>query len=359
MITLRDVYINVSAAALNRQGIDGAMPAGHNGPHGDPETPIRNTAHFLIVFLRAAELSGDKLFLTAAERCLDYLLHDNPFRSDYNFHHRDKLGKDHCNGLIGPAWTIEALLYASDKLQHKGARDLARKLFLLHPFEKASGAWRRIEPDGSELKIDSTFNHQLWFAACAAPLCSDTPEATRQISHFLEMLKENWAVARNGRIIHPLWRPERRRRETFKRLLKPSYRKGRITQEIGYHAFNLYAFAMLREAGLALPPSEKTKLQRAVGYLTSNEFSSLVYDNKYAFPYNPPGWEVPYSLMVLAGETPHDCKDWIERQLAHSYNSKTGMMSRQVLDPPTQTARIYEVARLPDNFFDLPVYDSK
>ncbi len=355
MTTLREIFIDIASAAIKRQSEDGSMPPGHNGPHGDPETPIRNTAHFIIIFIRAAELSGDANYLNAAERCLNYLLDKNPYRGAFNFRHRNNPDKDKCNGLIGPAWTIEALLYAGKKLNRSDALDLASELFLLHPFDEDKGIWKRVEPDGRELSFDLTFNHQLWFAACASPMCASNHEIKRMISRFVARLKYNWAVACNGRIIHPLCLPKRRSKEVLKRLVKKSYRLHSIEREVGYHSFNLYAFALFKEAGIQFPSHVDKKLDKALNFVDTSEFDSLIKDNVYSFAYNPPGWEIPYALVTLKKGCPSDYKHWIECQIAHSYDKKGNMMSLKNDDPNTQTARIYEAARMSDELFDLKI----
>ena len=355
MTTFRQVFLQILHAARARQASDGSMPAGHNGPYDDPETPVRNTSHYIIAFLRAWELSADEAFRRAAERCVSLLLDRCPYRQGYTFHHRTKEGKDSCNGLIGTAWNMEALLYAAEKLATPGARVLARDLFLMHPFDKDSGIWQRVEPDGRLLSYDPTFNHQLWFAACAASLTRDTPLAAERIGRFLEKIPENWALATNGRIIHPLWGPETRRRwrEHLKRLVKRSYRHYIVLKEVGYHAFNLYAFARLQEEAISWPDRGKKRLDQAIGYLNMPEYSSLIGISPYGLPYNPPGWEVPYVSKVFSQCSEDTCRPWLERQLAHSYDESKQMLCRNVHDPETHTARIYEAARLPDSVFNL------
>lgn len=353
MPTFRNIYLDILYKAAERQCVDGAMPAGHNGHYQDQETPVRNTSHYLIAFLRAWELSGDKRFKTAAEHCLNWLIKDNPHRQVYTFQHRTKDGKDHCNGLIGPAWNMEALLYAADKLQREDARRLARELFLMHPFDYTVGAWKRIEPDGTILEIDSTFNHQLWFAASAAPLAKIVPEANQRIQEFLSSTDTHWGLNTNGRIIHPLWFRNRRLREKLKYVLKSSYRDEVISKEIGYQAFNLQAFAMLILSGIVLPGSVRLKLKRALNYLRYPEYLNGIDSTKCGFPYNPPGWEVSVAKTVIGKDSVESCKSWLERQLLHSYDSDSCLLNRNTSDPETHTARIYEVAYMPNQLFQL------
>lgn len=355
MTTLREIYLRIMKVALTHQCADGSMPSGHNGPYFDIETPIRNTSHYLIAFLRARELSGEMGYYSAAERCLSYLLANNPYRKIHTFHQRTKVGKDHCNGLIGPAWNMEALLYAADKLNNQHARNLARELFLLHPFDEEDCIWYRVEPDGQVLTCDGTFNHQLWFAACAAPLATDTPEAADLIIRFLDKLKVNWATARNGRIIHSLWLKNRRWRERIKRIVKPEYRRSIILKEVGYHAFNLYAFALLADSPVQWPKGLRARVDRAVVYLYHPEYTSLIEQSIYGFPYNPPGWEVMYSLLQLSEFEfeLEEVKRWLIRQFKKNLDFNSFTLKYNTEDEATMTARIYECARFPNHWYDL------
>ncbi len=49
------------------------MPAGHNGPYIDKETPVRNSAHWGMIFLKAYQLTDDKTYLDQAKKCVDFL----------------------------------------------------------------------------------------------------------------------------------------------------------------------------------------------------------------------------------------------------------------------------------------------
>jgi len=358
MITFRELFVSVATRALTRLNSDGSMTAGHNGPYFDPETPIRNTSHYLIVFLKAWELSSNSEFRLAAEKCLDYLVNDNPYRKSHTFQHRAKDGKDQCNGLIGPAWNIEALLYADKKIGSPLARNLARDLFLMHPYDEENCIWHRVEPNGKILPIDSTFNHQLWFAASAAPLAKEIPEVAERINKFLYKLKDNWCIAKNGRIVHPLWIPRIRFRESVKRLIKPKYRKEFILKEVGYHTFNLLAFAMLNNSPVTIPQVVRSRIDLAISYLSHPEFLRLIDKSKYSFSYNPPGWEAPVALMLLGGHPPDNCLYWVNQQLLLNYNKETKMLDIGVPDIETHTARIYETVMLPECFFDLVVINN-
>ena len=366
-ITFKTYFIRQMAGKLTAQAKDGSMPAGHNGPYHDPETPVRNTSHYLIAWLKAYELSDDQRFVAAAERCLEYLV-NCPHRGDYTYHHRTKPGKDKCNGLIGPAWNIEALLYAAHKLNRTDAFELARQLFILHPFDENRSVWHRVEPDGETLPIDHTFNHQLWFAAAAYPMADDCPVAASRLEAFLNSLHNKMAITRKGRIIHNLWLRENRLRNRAKRILKPAFRQAMQLKEIGYQSFNLYALAMLKQAGASLPSRVDKRIPKLIAYLGSSEFQQGILQSAAGFPYNCPGWEIPVALRTLQDHNTHNpqratqdpqnlpiCRNWIEQQINYSVTKQHPSHKQLIEDPATYAARIYETARFDKELFGLAV----
>jgi hypothetical protein len=69
---LNDFILNSCCEALTYQDkIKGYMPAGHNGPYFDPETPVRNTAHWCISFIKSYRISKRIEFREAAIHCGD------------------------------------------------------------------------------------------------------------------------------------------------------------------------------------------------------------------------------------------------------------------------------------------------
>ena len=58
-MTLYDILVKSALAGIALMQDDGSMPNGHNGPYGDPETPVRNTAHWSITFAKAYEIMDE------------------------------------------------------------------------------------------------------------------------------------------------------------------------------------------------------------------------------------------------------------------------------------------------------------
>jgi hypothetical protein len=370
---LIDFIITLGETAIKEP--DKYLVAGRNGPYNDPETPVRNKGHWLITLARLFEITHDYKYFNLVENLSDDLYNHEARPLGYSFHHRSKNGKDKCNGLIGQAWTFEALAYASFVINDPKYSELAEEVFFQHSFNYNCGLWDRLEIDGKVLSIDSTFNHQLWFAACASLL--NTPrqdEISNRIFRFMNCLPENLSVLDNGLIYHPI---ERNLNQNSSRLFKKSklrnimksflpslgsrksqsnynnkdYREKMINKSIGYHHFNMYAFAILKETQPDHSFWLSQEFCRPVNYLVSDEFKNEVSENIYGFPYNPPGFEVPYALSVLANLSVDELVDisswWVNEQFNRCYNSETRMMDRNTNDPLTHTARIYEIIRLP------------
>ena len=370
---LHNFIVELSHHALSNP--DSYFIPGNNGPYQDPETPVRNYGHWLITFSKCFELTGEQIYLKKIKALAEYLVSDDARPCGYSFHHRNSSNRDKCNGLIGQAWTFESLACASSVLDDIKYAAVAEEVFFQHNFNENFGLWNRLEIDGEILSIDDTFNHQLWFAACAALL--NTPrqeEISDRIFQFMDCLPQNLSVLENGLIYHPierqLYQTGSGRSKNFRliKFLKTSlsflramdgttknsnqmYRENMIKKSIGYHQFNMYAFGMLKETLPDHPFWQSLEFDRSVDYLLSAEYKKGLSENKYGFPYNPPGFEVPFALSVFSDMTEDELIEisswYVNEQFKRCYNTETRMMEKNTEDPLTHTARIYEVTRLP------------
>jgi hypothetical protein len=353
VLSVHDLIVRSATSGLAlRDRRTGAMPAGHNGPYHDPETPVRATAHWLILYLKAFELSGAPTFRTAAQEAARYLLADDHRPARATFWHRSSTTKDRCNGLIGQAWTIEALAIAAPKLEMEELATLAREVFDLHPFDDTTTLWTRVEIDGTILGIDQTFNHQLWFAAAASLL--DHPPARERARRFLDRVPTHMTQTSSGVIAHPLASRGLRRTawQWITRLRSPRHslnnRRSLPLKAVGYHAFNLYALAMMRGVYPDHPLWRTALIDRALAYAQSPSFADALDRNPYGYPYNPPGLELPFVFESFARGTRSLQEAWLKRQLERCLDPETALMSRGTEDPATHSARLYEATRLPD-----------
>ena len=333
------------------------MAPGHNGPYHDPETPVRNTSHWLITFLKALKITGDPVFREAGVRAASYLCSPEARPMRASFWHRKNPEKDLGNGLIGQAWTIEALALGGVALEMPELVDLGETVFLLHPFDQVNGLWRRVGVDGAFLSYDLTFNHQLWFAAAGALVAQHASgEVDCRVRRFMDRLGDNMGVFRSGLVRHPL-RLETTWRASLKAMLKRGQQPRAIRRHlkhkaVGYHAFNLYGLAILAGPYPQHGAWRSEAFRKALRYMHSAEFVDGLEGNRYGYGYNVSGFEAAYALHVFGNKAGRDTssgmRTWTGRQIERSYDLESRQMSRGTEDPLTHSARLYEATRLPD-----------
>lgn len=354
---LHRILVETAMAALDKQKQDGAMPSGHNGPYMDPETPVRNTAHWCMTFNKAYEISGEKELKEAAENARNFLHSETARPMGGTFWCRKNPEKDFTNGVVGQAWAIEALLDFDRVFGDKPSVDLAERVFLLHPFDKATGAWRRVNVDGSYHSFDAVFNHQLWFAAAGAQLQGRTNNHTikDQLSIFFKRLPHNLNLYGDGLIRQQTagYLVKSRLRRYSSKLShwrKSNERKQYMYHKsVGYHSFNLYAFALLKESFPEQPFWNSPQWKKLWNYTLSEKYKRDVKKSKYAYPYNPPGFEVSFALQVFQPDMKDAVASWLKEQMNLCFDFDTNLMTGgSAVDVETAAARIYEATRLLD-----------
>jgi len=340
--------------------------SGKNGPYNDPETPVRNTAHWVFVLanLSTAHLEHEKV--SAAHEACDYLLGRDARPMRASFFCRTNPEKDFCNGLMGQAWAMEGLIAAGNHLQREDALAAAREVFFLHPWLEERALWRSVAVDGSYLSLDYTFNHQLWFAAMASQL--DDEEATRRALCFLNGVGQHVQLYRDGVVFHQsrLGAPSRFIRGgvlSQLRNIKGEAKRLRArlnlySKSVGYHGFNLYAFALLKQQFPEHSFWSTGRFASMLAVTKTDRFLKSLDQSAYGWPYNPPGIEFAFVGEVFG--LGHDyCQTWITRQFERTYNDETGeLLTRNVPDPATSAARIYEAVRLKGDYV-LPIEEAK
>lgn len=369
MYGTHDLIVETAHKGVSLLDERGAAPAGHNGPYNDPETPVRNTAHWLVTFSKAYDITGDDSFRDAIADAVDYLLSKDARPNGYTFHCRNIDGKDSCNGLIGQAWAIEGLAAAANQgIRTDRALAVARNVFTIHPFHMDVGLWRTVEPTGKVKRFDLTYNHQLWFAAAGAQLATaGVSEVDRQVKRFIERLERLTDVNSEGLIRHPL-RPGFTASEYLSYLnsiarcwlLAPtalhalsaidSTRRNDLYEKAwGYHSFNLHALAILAEHYPASPAWDSSILQRTIDLISDLKYQLKIYYNTYGYSYNLAGIENAYALEVFGKVGDRDeQQEWIEKQLNACYDPESKLLTNETPDPATHAARIYELTYLPD-----------
>ena len=360
---LHELIVKVAETGLQSQSSDGSMIPGKNGPYNDIETPVRNTSHWAITFVKAFQLTSEEKFKKAALACTEYLSGQKARPYGKTFWHRESDSKDKCNGLIGQAWSIESICVVSNTFNIPELADLATEIFHLHPFNSKRKLWNRVEIDGRILSIDETFNHQLWFAAASSMINSnDTEKIHQQIKLFLQGIQQNITQYANGLIGQSI--KTKKKIPYNKNLLllfkifiaqliqSKKKRNWTLYKSIGYHTFNLYAFALLIKKFGSDNIWPENIIINALNYAKSCEFNNQIEENEFGFPYNPPGFELPLALIELEKDKSNVNHGYISklisRQLTMNLNLDTYLMDKNNHDPATHTARFYEATRLPN-----------
>ncbi len=170
MLNLENYLLKSARIGLHLQSLKKTMPAGQNGPWDNIQTPVRNTGHWAIIFLKAYQLTNNNNFKNAAIKCYEFLLSKEARPLGYAYYCIDQDGSMAGNGLIGQAWVLESLLVGYDVLDDNKLLEEANDLFKKHMFCKDTGLYHVLSVKGKIEKIHSTFNQQLFFAAMGAKL---------------------------------------------------------------------------------------------------------------------------------------------------------------------------------------------
>lgn len=352
MLDLHTILVRAAQQALNDQKENGSMPAGNNGPYLDPETPVRNTSHWLITFQKAHDLTGEEKYKQAAEKCLSYILSEKARPMNATFWHRKNPNKDFSNGLMGQAWTLEALMTVFKKFGDDKVRKLAEEVFLLHPYNPALAGWKIVNVDGSIKDFDRTFNHQLWFAAIGNELAAfGNREIQNQTSDFISKIRNNLEIYPKGVIRH---HPIAFQKAGAKQKLLSNYRELRksktlkeytYSKSVGYHGFNLLALRIIADTTPDLKFFSEVKFKKTIQVLDTTSFQKELEASKYGYPYNPPGLEIANALEKFGDKKKVDT--WLNIQMKKTFNFQKDIMgSENSFDKPTAGARIYEACRL-------------
>lgn len=354
------------ATAFVRAGYleTGPLP-GCNGPHGDPETPLRNTAHWAILFCRLHELTGGSSYRRAANRLVDRIADDEAVAAGRVPVLRTSPHEDKANGIIGAAWLIEALAHASIALERPALAAIGARLAGFFPFDRARGLWCTREPDRRVLGVDGTLNHQIWFAMAAAMLPALPASLDEAIDAFVASLPDH--LGTDGALPHPVASTrldERRLAQLTAPLFNvpfagaiidrlPGQRgqaHGRLARmywekETGYLIFTLNGLARLESAGRSLA-SIRPRLARAYAMLSDRRFGMKFSTSRWAFGYNPPGFEFPIVARAFgaAGDLDHFGAALYREQLERTFDPATDTFSRGTADAATLTARLYSLS---------------
>lgn len=347
----------------------GFADAGHNGPHGHIDTAVRNTAHYLIIYGFMYKKYGDKKYLDICTKFADYLCKRQAESKSGAIKCMEDGTFDHLNGLIGQGWVIEALIYFYEISNNNKYLETAKRLFYTQKYDYELHLWHRIELDGSDIGIDPTYNHQVWFAACSCKLaeyCRDN-EIDRIIKDFLsEGAQRDFITYSDGLLHHSVnVKSKAMGKVKLKKLIKLFLTPFKAINpkkfelkymEYAYHIFDIYGFIILQERYGDMPFFSSERYKNALAYaLNVDEINrrcgveKAIKEGKsfniFSYSYNSPAFEYPYIAASL-GKIDKDKFDelyGIQENLM--LNKENGMFSRNNPDIDTWNARTYEIIR--------------
>lgn len=348
-MTTDELLVKSASRALRNQLKNGAMPPGHNGPYQDLETPVRNTSHWLISFLKSYELTGETRFRLAGEMALDYLRSQEARPMKATFWHRKNPKKDFTNGVMGQAWTLEALEYAYRFFGDDQILKLSQDVYKLHPYDSKNKAWEIVNVDGSNRGFDVTFNHQLWYAAIGSRLANHGDlEIKSQAQDFISGIKDNIQMYRDGVIMHV---PTMYQRTTIKKKIGAIVSEIRTSKtqseniyikSVGYHGFNLYALGIIKEQFPMLDFFESEAFHKAISVIRTDRFKDLLDKSNYSYDYNPPGFELGYAQQKF--DSANFETFFLKKDVKKSFDMEEEAWGiNNKFDSATASARVYEV----------------
>lgn len=357
----------------------GHAKAGVNGPYRFTDTPVRNSGHWLIIASYLWKTTREERYKKVAFCLADYLVFEQKKTVSGAIECMTGERFDHLNGLIGQAWTIEALVYAYEVFKIRKYLDAAVKIFYSQKFDEKNCLWERIEITGENIGFDFTLNHQVWFACAGLMLLEKVMDDRiyREVYDFLNALENKYFdIYANGLIKHygtmksPYQPPMSRRiKQAIKNMLIPMRKMNpnkfdSKVQEKGYHLFELYGYAIVHQYNLKYGLFQKNKFKKALDYglnldminkmfninpVLNGSTDGLTRMNRFGYAYNSPAFEYPLIEYSFTGNFDEKkALTLIQIQKKLMYNEKTGKMDRFNYDPETLTARIYESIRLCD-----------
>lgn len=350
----------------------GYASAGHNGPHGHLDTPARNTAHYLIIYSYLYKTTGLEKYKRISDCLARYL---------YKLQEQSKSGAvkcmetdrfDHLNGLIGQGWVIEGLLYYYTVFGVKSALCVAADIYKAQKYDKDLHLWHRIELDGTDIGIDPTYNHQVWFAACASKMLdyNVVPSLDEEIRDFLNAGTErDFRIYNDGMLYHYVNVDNKAiRKAKIKKAIKMCLTPIKSVDpkkfdykymERAYHIFDLYGFSILKEHYGDMPIFSSSEYKKAIDYASNIKNVNMrcgVYSaindgdmfNIFSYSYNSPAFEYPYVAAVNGFENKKVIDDLYDIQIRLMYDKFTKMFTRNNPDIETWNARCYELIRYLD-----------
>ncbi|WEG13391.1 hypothetical protein PU629_03210 [Pullulanibacillus sp. KACC 23026] len=330
---------------------------GCNGPYNNNDTPIRNSAHWIVVYGFLYENYKEKKYLEVLAILAEYLVKNDNFGDSGAIICRKDKNCDDTNGLIGQAWAIEGLITAYKILREKAYYEKAVSIFFTQEFDEKICLWRIVEGNGNNTGLDWVYNHQLWFAA-AGSLIIDVmfnEKIDTRIRAFLGNYRVTFGVQPSGLIYHLINNKNKfvnNAKFGLKMLLTDLCLTKKYKElaylEKGYHLFNLFGFALLYNKYKNADIFKSLKFKRSLKYGVSliNELGENEENfNKYSYAYNSPAFEYPFISRVFHKDDELVYEKLLKIHDHITFSDTTLLYDRNNHDPETLTARMYELIR--------------
>lgn len=335
---------------------------GNNGPYNNIDTPIRNTAHWSIIYSYLYKTEKKDYYKKKAIEYANYICDQQCKNGTIKCINDEKF--DNINGLIGQAWVIESLVYVAKTFNIKKYYEVAKKVFFSQKYDEEKKLWIRVDTNGKEIDYDYTTNHQIWFIIAGNAINDyKTDLKIKKICDevFLNIFDNHFDIHKSGLIKHYLKINNKRKKFSFwyiKKIIKYcSYKIGIRNpeydlqmQEKGYHVFELFGYSILSKYYKNI--INNTKIKRAFNYcIDIDKYNCILnYDgfikgkyqiNKYSYGYNSPAFELPFIMKTFGQENDEKIVELLKIQKI--ITMENGKMIKNNYDYETLTARAYEL----------------
>ncbi|WP_066175332.1 hypothetical protein [Bacillus marinisedimentorum] len=345
--------------ARNHLDNKGELPKGKNGPHNHNMTEARNAGHYSILFAFLYHVTGEKKWEGSARLAINKLINLRPLGG--SVWHRTEHYKSSYNGLIGQAWSLESLLYCGKALEDSTYWKEAVNIIDQHIFNSDYGLWHELDLDGSARQVGATLNQQIWFMAMALKSDPNSEETNKNAEIFLNKLFKNMIVRKNGLLYSEISGiGNSKLRRIIKKYTMLVRGRNRIQIDAGYHLFTLVGLAMIYQVIPNNSYFSSPLFKKILHYAFSNDYFKLLKESNFAFPYNVPGFEMPFVYTVFENKIDEKLRkaaaeqslNMFQYQLDNYYQlSNNSINALKTSDTETLLARLYEVYRIDKRFF--------
>ena len=138
-------------------------------------------------------------------------------------------------------------------------------------------------------------------------------------------------------------------KEILRGFRKHKIKNSLYIKSVGYHSFNLYAYAILKKNFPNHNFWNSDTFLKMVSTTNNKAFLENLDKGPYGWPYNPTGIELAYVGKVFSLGEDYNQK-WLSLQYKKTYESLSdNLMIKGSADIATSSARIYEAVRIADN----------